>query len=93
MTDTESSYEQDNDSTTELHAPRRPRKGGKHVREELTSLTQFLRHMKNHYWAQAHVCKGTIKFLRARLRRALKRCKGHDRLQILAKAYLIEHDT
>ena len=41
MTDTDSSYEQDSDSTTELHAPRRPRKGGRHVREEPTSLTQL----------------------------------------------------
>ena len=39
--DTDSSYEQDSDSTTELHAPRRPRKGGKHVREEPTSLTEL----------------------------------------------------
>ena len=41
MTDTNSSYEQDSDSTTELHAPRRPRKGGRHVREEPTSLTEL----------------------------------------------------
>ena len=38
-TDTDTSYEQDNDSTIELHALRRPRKGDKHVREEPTSLT------------------------------------------------------
>ena len=41
MTDSESSYEQDSDSTTELNVPRRPRKGGKHVREEPTSLTEL----------------------------------------------------
>ena len=41
MTDTDSSYEQDSDSTTELHAPRRPHKGGRHVREEPTSLNQL----------------------------------------------------
>ena len=40
-TDTDSSYEQDSDSTIELHASRRPHKGGKHVREEPTSLTQL----------------------------------------------------
>ena len=33
----------------------------------------MLRHMKNHYWAHTHVCKATIKILKARLRRALKR--------------------
>ena len=41
MTDTESSYEQDSYSTIELHAPRRSRKSGKHVREEPTSLNEL----------------------------------------------------
>ena len=45
MTEIDSSYEQeydqDSDSTTELNVPRRPRKGGRHVREEPTSLTQL----------------------------------------------------
>ena len=40
-TDTDTSYDRDSDSTTELHAPRRPRKGGRHVREEPTSLTEL----------------------------------------------------
>lgn len=45
MTETDSSYEQeyeqDSDSTTKLNVPRRPHKGGRHVREEPTSLTQL----------------------------------------------------
>jgi len=45
MTETNSSYEQEyeqgSDSSTELNVPRRPRKGGIHVREEPTSLTQL----------------------------------------------------
>ena len=49
--------------------------------------------MKNHYWARTHVCKAKIKILKARLRRALRRRKRHDRLQILAKYSLAEHDT
>jgi len=53
----------------------------------------MLRHMKIHYWARNHVCKMRIKILKARLRRALKRRKRHDRLQILAEASLAEHDT
>ena len=53
----------------------------------------LLRHMKNHYWAHNHVCKARIKILKARLRRALKRRKRHDRLQILAEASLAEHST
>ena len=40
-TDIDTSYDRDGDSTTELHAPRRPRKCGKHVREEPTSLAQL----------------------------------------------------
>ena len=48
----------------------------------------MLRHMKNHYWVRNHVCKVRIKILKAKLRRALKRRKRHDRLQILAEAYL-----
>ena len=53
----------------------------------------MLRHMKNHYWARHHVCKARIKILKARLRRALKRRKRHDRLQILAEASLAQHST
>ena len=48
----------------------------------------MLKHMKNHYWARNHVCKARIKILKARLRRALKRRKRHDRPQILAEASL-----
>ena len=40
-TDTDTSYDQDSDSTTELHAPRRPHKSGIHVREEPTSLAEL----------------------------------------------------
>ena len=42
----------------------------------------MLRHMKNHYWARNHVFNARIKILKAKLRRALKRRKRHDRLQI-----------
>ena len=49
--------------------------------------------MKNHYWARNHVCKTRIKILKARLRRVLKWCNRHDRLQILAEASFVEHDT
>ena len=53
----------------------------------------MLRHMKNHYWARNHVCKARIKILKARLKRALKRRKRHDRLQILAEASLAQHSA
>ena len=53
----------------------------------------MLRHMKNHYLARTHVCKARMKILKARLRRALKRRKRLDPLQILAEASLAEHGT
>ena len=40
-TDIDTSYDRDSDSTTELHVARRPRKGGRHVIEEPTSLTEL----------------------------------------------------
>ena len=39
--ETYSSYDRDSDSTTEFHAPRRPHKSGRHVREEPTSLVEL----------------------------------------------------
>ena len=56
--------------------------------EKANKENNMLRHMKNHYWARNHVCKARIKILKARLRRALKRRRRHDRLQILAEASL-----
>ena len=47
--------------------------------------------MKNHYWAHTHLCKAKIKILKARLRRALRRRKRHDQIQILAEDSLAEH--
>ena len=49
--------------------------------------------MKNHYWACNHVCKARIKILKAKLRRALKHHKRHDRLQILAEASLAQNSA
>ena len=44
--ESESSYDRDeetvSDSSKEMHAPRRPHKGGKHNREEPTSLAELL---------------------------------------------------
>lgn len=42
------SYDQDEEtlrgSSREMHAPRRPHKGGKHIQEEPTSLAELLAH-------------------------------------------------
>ena len=44
--DTDSAYERDDetvsDSSEEAHAPRKPHKGGKHIWEEPTTLTELL---------------------------------------------------
>ena len=61
--------------------------------EKENKENNMLRHMNNHYWARNHVCKARIKILKARLRRALKRRKRHDRLQILAEASLAQNSA
>ena len=61
--------------------------------EKANKEKNMLRHMNNHYWACTHVCKARIKILKARLSKALKRRKRHDRLQILDEACLAEHST
>ena len=60
--------------------------------EKANKENNMLRHMKKHYWARIHDYKAKIKILKVRLRRALKRRKRHDRLQILAEASLAEHN-
>ena len=44
--ETDSPYERDgetvSDYSQEIHAPRKPHKGGKHIREEPTTLTELL---------------------------------------------------
>ena len=40
----------------------------------------MLRHMANHYWVRNHVCKARIKILKAKLKKASKRRKRHDRI-------------
>ena len=56
--------------------------------EKANKENNMLRHMANHYWAKNHVCKARIKILKAKLKKASKRRKRHDRIQILAKASL-----
>ena len=61
--------------------------------EKAKKENNMLRHMKNRYWARNHVCKARIKILKEKLKRALKRRKRHDRLQILAEASLAQHSV
>ena len=61
--------------------------------EKANKEKNMLRHMKNHYWARNHVFKARIKILKAKLNRALKHRKRHDRLQILVEASLDENSA
>ena len=63
------------------------------ILEKENKENNMLRHMANHFWARNHVCKARIKILKAKLKRALKRCKRHDKLQILAEASLAQHSA
>ena len=56
--------------------------------EKAKKENNMLRHMANHYWARNHVCKAQIKILKAKLKKASKRRKRKDRLQILVDTSL-----
>jgi len=68
-----------------IHLERKLEKGNKEK--------NLLRHMVVHYMARDKVCKARIKSLKAKLKKAPKRKKEHDRLQILAKASLAQHSS
>ena len=54
---------------------------------------KLLRHMAYHYMARNKVCKARIRSLKATLKRASRRRKEQDRIQILAEASLAQHNT
>lgn len=53
----------------------------------------MLRHMAYHYMARNKSYKARIRSLKAKLKRASRRKKEKDRLQILAKAFLVQHNN
>ena len=63
------------------------------ILEKAKNEKNMLRDMAKHYWARSHMCKARIRILKAKLRKASKRRKKHDRLQILAEASLAKHNT
>ena len=65
----------------------------KKLLEKANKEKNMLRHMANHYWVRNHVCKARIKILKAKLKKASRRKKEHDKLQILDEATLAEHST
>jgi len=61
--------------------------------EKANKEKNLLRHMVVHYMVRNKVCKARIKSLKAKLKKASKRQKDHDQLQILAKASLAQHSS
>ena len=53
----------------------------------------MLWHMAFHYLARNKVCKARIRTLKAKLRKALRKRKEHDKLKILPEASLAQHST
>ena len=53
----------------------------------------MLRNMAYHYLARNKVCKARINILKSKLKKASRRQKAQDKLQILAEASLAQHST
>ena len=61
--------------------------------EKANKEKNLLRHMAFHYMERNKVCKARIRSLKAKLKKASKRRKEHDRVWILAKASLAQHSS
>jgi len=61
--------------------------------EKAKKEKKMLRHMTYHYLARNKVCKARIRILKAKLKKAMRKRKEKDRLQILAEASLAQHST
>ena len=67
-----------------------------HLERLLAKVKQdkkLLRNMKNHYWAQMHVCKAKMKVLQRWLVKAQKRRKRPNPLHIFAESSLKDQGT
>ena len=61
--------------------------------EKANKEKMMLRHMAYHYLARNKVCKARIGILKPKLKKALRKRKEQDRLQILVEASLDQHST
>ena len=61
--------------------------------EKANSEKNMLKNMSYHYLARNIVCKATIRILKARLKKAMRKRKEKNRLQILVEASLAQHST
>ena len=61
--------------------------------ERANKEKNMLRDMAYHYLARNKVCKARIRNLKANLKKASRRRKEQDRLQILVEASLAQHNT
>jgi len=61
--------------------------------EKANNEKNMLRNMAYHYLSRNMVCKARIKNLKAKLKKAMRKRKEKNRLQILAEASLTQHST
>lgn len=61
--------------------------------EKSINEKNMLRNMAYHYLSRNMVCQARIRSFNAKLKRASRRQKEHDRLQILAEASLAQHNA
>lgn len=61
--------------------------------EKAKNEKKMLKHMAYHYLERNRSFKARIRTLKAKLKKALRKKKGKDKLQILAEASLAQHST
>ena len=61
--------------------------------EKAINEKNMLRNMAYHYLSRNMVCEARIRSLKAKLKRASRRQKEHEGLQILAEASLDQHNA
>lgn len=61
--------------------------------EKANKEKNMLRHMAYHYLVRNKVCKARIRILKAKLRKALRKRKEQDKLNILVEASLAQRST
>lgn len=61
--------------------------------EKSNKEKKMLRHMAYHYLTQNKICKTSVKRLKAKLKRDLRRNKERDKLKILVEASLAQKST
>ena len=61
--------------------------------EKANNEKNMLRNMAYHYLARNKVCKARIKILKTKLKKASRKRKEKDRIQILVEPSLAQHNS